>query len=247
MSQELIKTAPPPAALALSKDRVAAVQEAFAVNTDGALSEFDLPRIKIMNGNAFWLIPKMEGEDTAPSIEGVIVFARDTRAYWATKNAGSVPPDCSSQDAITGIAKPGVNLGGACKTCPMAQYGSATDAEGQAADGQACKHVKQLFMLRGDSMFPEVVSLPPTSVKGARQFFLKLASQGVPYFHALVQIPLEKAQNGAGQTYGKASMKFIRKLSAEESQRASEFHEMVKGFAGRVETTTAEANAGGPA
>lgn len=248
MSQELVRVSEAPKALTLAKEDAAAVHEAFAINVaSGAVSEFDLPRIKIMNGAAFWLIPKLEGEDPAPSIEGVIVFARDTRAYWATKNAGNVPPDCSSQDAITGVSKPGINLGGTCKKCPMAQYGSATDAEGQAGDGQACKHVKQLFMLRGESMFPEVVSLPPTSVKSARQFFLKLASQGVPYFQALVQIPLEKAQNGAGQTYGKASLKFVRRLSPEESQRAAEFHEMVKGFAGMVETTTAEANAGAPA
>jgi hypothetical protein len=85
-------------------------------------------------------------------------------------------------------------------------------------------------------MFPEVASLPPTSLKNARQFFLKLASQGVPYFHALVQIPLEKAQNG-NQIYGKASLRFVRRLNAEESQRAVEFHELSKSFAGRVRTT----------
>ena len=114
----------------------------------------------------------------------------------------------------------------------MAKYGSANDG-----DGQACKQMKQLFMLRGESMFPEVVSLPPTSVKSARQFLLKLASQGVPYYHALVQIPLEKAQNGAGQTYGKASLKFVRRLSSDEAQRAVEFHDQVEGFVNRVPVT----------
>jgi hypothetical protein len=242
MSQELAKVSEAPKALTLAREEAVAVQEAFAINiASGAVSEFDLPRIKIMSGAAFWLIPKLEGDETAPSIEGVIVFARDTRAYYASKDAGNVPPDCSSSDAITGVCKPGINLGGDCAKCPMAQYGSAVDG-----DGQACKQVKQLFMLRGESMFPEVVSLPPTSVKNARQFFLKLASQGVPYFHALVQIPLEKAQNGAGQTYGKASLKFVRRLSSDEAQRAVEFHELSKSFAGRVRTTTSELNAGRP-
>ena len=59
--------------------------------------------------------------------------------------------------------------------------------------------MKQLFMLRGDSMFPEVVSLPPTSLKAIRQFFLKLTTQGIPYYQCIVRIELEKAQNAAGQ------------------------------------------------
>jgi hypothetical protein len=233
MSTELVKATAAPKALSLAKEEAAAVQEAFAINVaSGAVSEFDLPRIKIMNGAAFWLIPKLEGEETAPSVEGVIVYARDTRAYYASKDAGNVPPDCSSSDAITGHAKPGINLGGKCAECPMARFGSAQDG-----DGQACKQMKQLFMLRGDSMFPEVVSLPPTSIKNARQFFLKLASQGVPYFKALVSLPLEKAQNAAGQTYGKANIKFLRRLSDEEAARAVEFHELAKTFAGNVRPT----------
>jgi hypothetical protein len=235
MSQELVKASDAPKALTLPQSEAVAIHEAFAINVgSGAITEFDLQRIKIMNGAAFWLIPKLEGEETAPSIEGVIVYARDIRAYYATKDAGNVPPDCSSRDAITGVSKPEINLGGECAKCPMAVYGSAADG-----DGQACKQMKQLFMLRGESIFPEVVSLPPTSVKSARQFFLKLASQGVPYYHALVQIPLEKAQNGAGQVYGKASLKFVRRLSPSEAQRAVEFHDQVESFITRVPITPA--------
>ena len=234
MSLEVVKAAAAPKALTLAKEEAVAVQEAFAINVgSAAVSEFDLPRIKVMSGAALWLIPKLEGDETAPSVNGVIVYARDTRAYYASKDAGNVPPDCASSDAITGHAKPGINLGGKCAECPMARFGSAQDG----GEGQACKQMKQLFMMRGESMFPEVVSLPPTSIKNARQFFLKLASQGVPYFHALVVIALDKAQNGAGQTYGKANIQFVRRLSAEEAARAEEFHELSKTFAGSVRPT----------
>jgi hypothetical protein len=226
-----------PKALTLTSEEAAGFHEAFATNVgNGEITEFDLQRIKIMNGAAFWLIPKLEGEKPEPLVEGVIVYARDIRAYWASKETRNVPPDCSSTDAITGVCKPGVNLGGECQKCPMALFGSAKEG-----DGQACKQMKQLFMLRGDSMFPDVISLPPTSLKNAKKFFLKLASQSVPYYQGLVQIPLETAQNGAGQTYGKASMKFIRRLTPEEIQRAIEFHEQVKGFITRVPVTAADA------
>ncbi len=83
-------------------------------------------------------------------------------------------------------------------------------------------------------MFPEVVSLPPTSVKNARQFFLKLTTQGVPYFQALVALELEKAQNPQGKTYGKAVIKFLRRLTPEEAARAADYHQMCQQFSGRV-------------
>jgi hypothetical protein len=238
LSQELVKVTAPKA-LSIPPDEAAAVQEAFAINiASGTVSEFDLPRIKVMSGAALWLIPSLEGDETAPKIEGVLVVSRDARVYYASKDAGNVPPDCSSTDAITGIVqgKPGdVKYGGACQACPMSKWDSAQDGGG----GQACKQVKQLFFLRGDSMFPEVVSLPPTSVKAARQFLVKLTTQGIPYYGALVAIELEKAQNAAGKPYGRANMKFLRRLSPDEQARAVEFHQMCQQFAGRVHTGTA--------
>ena len=238
MSQELVKVTAPKA-LSIPQEEAAAVQEAFAINiAGGAVSEFDLPRIKVMSGAALWLIPSLEGDETAPRIEGVIVFSRDARVYYASKEAGNVPPDCSSVDGITGVARPGINAGGACAQCPLAKLESA-----QEGAGQACKQVKQLFFLRGDSMFPEVVSLPPTSVKAARQFLVKLTTQGIPYYGALVAIELEKAQNAAGKPYGRAIIKFLRRLTPDEQQRAVEFHQMCGQFAGRLQTTAADAAA----
>jgi hypothetical protein len=89
-------------------------------------------------------------------------------------------------------------------------------------------------MLRGTSMLPEVVSLPPTSLNAVRQYFLKLTTQGVPYHHHMVRIELEKAQNAQGKVYGKAVMKFVRKLSADEIARAEEMRAFVQTFCGQV-------------
>ena len=234
MSQELTTIKPAPLALTLSDTQVAEHQEAFVMNVaSGNVSAFDLPRIKIMTGAALWLLPGLENDETAPKIEGVIVYARDTRVYYSKKDAGNVPPDCSSTDNIHGSGKPG----GECVKCPLAQWDSAPDG----GAGQACKQVKQLFMMRGDSMLPEVVSLPPTSVRAAGKFFLALASKGVPYTGAIVSIELEKAQNAAGKPYGKAKFTVVRRLSRDEQSRAMEFHEMAMQLAGQVRTTAAEA------
>jgi hypothetical protein len=231
MSQELTKSSPAPAALLVTEEEAAAVREAFAVNiASGSITEFDLPRIRPVNGEALWKIPTLEGHQTAQSIEGVVVFARDTRAYYPGKDITNQPPDCSSMDGITGIAKAGVNLGGECRKCPMAQWESAPDS-----GAQACKQSKQLFILRGSSMFLEVVSLPPTSLKAVRQFFLKLVTQGVQYHQCILRIDLKESTNAQHQKYGTAVLNFVRKLSAEEVARAVEFRKLAESIAERVD------------
>lgn len=228
MSQDLVKSIGAPLALTMPEEERQAVMAAFAVNcASGSITEFDLPRIKVASGTALWLIPTLEGDVTAPAIDGVVVAARDTRVYYKSKDAGNVPPDCSSTDAITGKGTPG----GECAKCPLAQYDTAPDG----GAGQACKQVKQLFMLRGSSMLPEVVSLPPTSLKAVRQFFLKLATQGIQYYQCILRIELEKAQSQQGKVYGKAVLVFVRKLSADEIARAEEVRSFVESFSTRVE------------
>ena len=226
MSQELTKIAPAPAALYMSEQEVAEFQEAFAANvSNGNVSEFDMERIKVMSGAPLWLIPKLEGEETAPRIEGVIVSSRDTRVYYRSKEAGNVAPDCSSADCKTGHGTPG----GECAKCPLAAWDSA---EGESA-AQACKQVRQLFMLRGESTLPDIVSLPPTSVKPARQFFLKLLKDRIPHYGAIVAIELEKATSAAGKPYGKAKFNFIRRLSQEEQARALQLGAMIDALLGK--------------
>jgi hypothetical protein len=223
MSQDLVKSIGAPLALTMPEEERKEVMAAFAVNcASGSITEFDLPRIKVASGTALWLIPDLEGDTTAPVIEGVVVYVRDNRTYYKEKDAGNVPPDCSSR---AGIGKPG----GDCSKCPLAQWESAQDGE-----GQACKQSKQLFMLRGTSMLPEVVSIPPTSLKAVRQFFLKLVTQRVPYHHCILRIELEKAQNAQGKPYGKAALKFVRKLSPQEIANAEHMRQFAQTFAERV-------------
>lgn len=231
MSTELIQIQTPRALSALESS-LDAINEAIATNiSGGGITDFDLPRVKISGGaSPRWIVPTLEGEETLARIDGVIVYARDTRVYYKTafgKGSGKQPPDCSSSDGITGKGKPG----GDCSRCPLAEYGSADEGA-----GQACKQVKQIFVLRGDLLLPEVVSLPPTSLKGARQFFLKLTTQGIPYYQAVIGMELEKAQNAAGIQYGKALLRFVRRLTAEEAARAQQYHQLCRTLAERVPT-----------
>ena len=215
--------------LAFSTDLVT-ISEALFINIgSGNLSEFDLPRIKIpAGGGTAWTVPTLEGEAMEPAIEGVIILARDTRAYYAqpfSETGGGQPPDCVSTDGLTGKSKPG----GTCMSCPLAVYGSAPDGR-----GQACKQLKQLFLLRGGQLLPEVLTLPPTSLKPAKQYLLKLVSQGVPYYGVVTRLTLERTKNAQGIAYSRAVLSFVRRLAPEEVERARQYHEMLKPLVGRM-------------
>ena len=218
MSAELATIAPAPLALGMSEQEIAEFQEAFAENVSGGqVSVFHLDRIKMTTGGApMWLV----GEQPVGRIEGVILGSQDLRAYWKSKEAGNVPPDCSSWDCITGHGTPG----GECANCALAEWDSA---EGESA-AQACKKNRWLFLLHGDSMIPAIVSLPPTSVDASIKYILKLAGQRIPKYAAITAIELEKAQSKAGKAYGKAKFTFVRRLSADEQARSAQIAAMCK-------------------
>jgi hypothetical protein len=215
MSQEVAVFQEAPLAFTAPQETLAAVLEAFSLSLNtGTLSIFDMPKIKVQA--AGWEIPTLDGKGkTLPTIEGVIVFQRDIRAYYKDPNAGKVPPDCSSSDCRTGIGTPG----GQCASCPFAKFKSAADGV-----GQACKLIKQLFVLRGESLFPEIVSLPPTSAAVARKVFAQLITQGISWNRALLKMSIDKLENPQKKVYGRVVFDIVRRLTPDESKVSETFY-----------------------
>jgi hypothetical protein len=164
------------------------------------LKASDLDRVTVPTGGGKqWAIPSLEGEEAANTISGVIVLWKQTRAYWKNAFTGeNNPPDCFSEDGLTGVCgeESGVNLGGACESCPMAQFGSKAGRR-----GQACKQVRLLYLIRPDSMLPIVVSVPPTSLKPLQKYFLRLASRGIRPSAVVTALNLEKVKGNGVPDY----------------------------------------------
>lgn len=183
------------------------------------LKPFDLDKIKVPAGGGIaWEVPTLKGPESATVIEGIVIHFKDVRSYWKDKfgsTGGSNPPDCSSDDSLVGIGKPG----GDCQKCPLAQFGSAIDDKGQPSAGQACRQIRLLLFLRQDSMIPLLVVIPPTSSKNVRQYFLRLVSNGYPYYGVTTQLRLEKSKSGGGVVYSQATFAMGRKLEQEEFER----------------------------
>jgi hypothetical protein len=135
-----------------------------------------------------WEIPTLEGSEAVDEISGIIVFQKQTRAFWPQSiddGGGNVPPSCSSPDAKFGFGKQwatredpdpdGEPRRVACAQCPNAQFGS------DGGRGQACKQTSQLFLLMETGFLPAVVQVPPTSLGAVKKYMLALANAGVRY------------------------------------------------------------------
>lgn len=190
----------------------------FLIENIGAqgLRPQDLDKIKVpAGGGSSWEVPTLKGPEPVKVLEGIILHFKDVRAYWKSKDTNNAPPDCSSPDSLIGIGAPG----GPCHKCPLAQFGSALDQKGQAAKGQACKQMRLLLFLRQETMLPMLVSLPPTSIQHAKKYFLRLVSNGYPFYGVTTQLRLEQAKNAGGTAYSVATLDMGRALEPEELQK----------------------------
>lgn len=219
-------------ALSLTGGKVAAILK----NNMGAASvkPFDLDRIKVPTGGSqMWELPSLRGVQGSPVIEGIILHVRAMRSFWQEKygsGQGNVPPDCTSTDLLRGVGKPG----GDCQKCPFAQYGSAIDDKGQPGKGQACKESKLLLVMRQDDVVPLLIIVPPTSLKPAMKYLLRLANAGLPYQAVTTQFRLKGARNAGGIAYSEIDFSLGRELSQDEVQRAMEIAGSLQSLFGTI-------------
>ena len=117
----------------------------------------------------------------------------------------------------------------------MAEFGS--DNRGR---GQACKQIKRLFVLRPTSMLPLVVNLPPTSLRPATRYLLRLAGSGLKYQGAVTRITLEKAKNPDGIAYSTAVFALAGKLDPGQATAMEEYTKSIGPLLKRSMTAAAD-------
>lgn len=205
--------------------------EELAEDFDGLQLNFQ--RVKIPAGGALQFeVPgdDPENPEYARTLEGVVVFNHQACAYWpeGTEYDDEVTPLCSSVDGKTGFGEPG----GACAICPMNQYGSATDKNGNTTKGKACKNMRHLYLLRNGEYMPILLALPPTSLKPFSEFMnAAFVSRRRPTWSCVVQIGLKKVENGAN-TYSVATFKKLYDFGGEQlaqiKQYADTFREQIR-------------------
>jgi hypothetical protein len=187
---------------------------------DGGVGSLDLPRIKVATGGGTtWVVDGVD--EPVTELEGILLAWRMERLFWKGAYGGSRkrPPDCISRDGFSGVGDPG----GPCRMCPNAQFDSAPQGR-----GQACKQVRQLLVLRPDEALPRLLSVPPTSLKNAAQYFVLLASKNIAHWAVVTRMRLERTENEGGIAYSKILFAPGRTLSEEERKRLRPFQQQCK-------------------
>jgi hypothetical protein len=202
------------AVLAISQEEV---QEIIKQNLRGGfgMSEFDLDRVKVpLGGSMTWQVPSLEGQKSVQDFSGIMLHYTDQRSFWETEIAesgGGMPPDCTSVDGITGKGNPG----GECQKCQYSEWGS----RGENRRGQACRTVRMIFVCRPDEIIPCVISVPPSSIRQLKAYFLRLASARIPFYAVVTKFTLQPAKM-SGFDVSQIVPVMVRRLEPQEVERA---------------------------
>ena len=208
-------------------DTLAIIQEEL----DG-LGEISFDAVKIPTGGSVMF--ELPGDDPdvpemVPELVGVIVHHRAMNAYWKDAYAGgNTPPDCASMDGHTGtVAETGECRD--CKTCPLNQFGS--DADGRS---KACKNMRRLYLLLAGEPLPLVFTIPPTGLKGFKNYLSKrVVLRGKRAHQVVTRITLKKEKNATGIAYSQPVFTKAGELTAEQV-------EALKPVMGLVESVEAQ-------
>jgi hypothetical protein len=230
-------SAAPPAILssyAIADMDIGSIAEIVRENVGASgIDRFSLDRIQIpAGGGTTWEVPTLEGNQPTRELKGVIVYYTDQRAFWREKygsGGGNSPPDCSSSDLIRGHGDPGVE----CAECPFSKFGTATKQDGTDGRGQACRQVRVMFVMLPHSILPVVVAIPPGSLSrkqdgGTYKYFMRLASQGIPYHGVQTSLTLAKTSSADGTAYSQVNFGMAGRLSPEEHRMLLPLRQMLQ-------------------
>lgn len=180
------------------------------------VSMFDLERIVIPSGAGdlthFTVTDSKGNPNMVKELDVVIAYFRDIKTLWLKAfgdGDANSPPDCSSDDGITGI---GIRKEGdtepsqqSCATCPHNQFGS-----GHKGNGKLCRQSRVLFCLRMDkpeSFLPSVVMITPGSLKSASEYFIMLSGLAKVYCSVVTRLSLMETTNNDSISYAQLVMR----------------------------------------
>ena len=186
-------------------------------NLGGQLRPNDLERVKVpAAGGVAWQVPSLDGYETSGEIDGIVLYAHNSRAYWKTRTpTKGTPPDCTSENMTVGVGSPG----GLCEKCSYNQWASDLRSDGKLGRGKACRERVTLYVLRRGALIPIIVTLPVTSIREWRNYAVRLTRAGLSSWSVVTRITLDQKSNRDGQEYSEARFQRVGELTLEQRDK----------------------------
>jgi len=196
----------------------------------GTVQLLQLPRIKILKEGFF----QVEGPDgatmeTANFLTGILTAYRPARIYWGRAFTGAKePPSCTSMDGLRGVGDPG----GSCTApCPYAKFGTAKDAAGNPAAGQACRELRQVLFLLPGQIFPHHLDVGPVSLQDFNKYTTNLPLFGrTPWWGAITKLTLEAGSTKSNIKVARLKLTTVKRLSKEQIALVSPYHQRMQDY-----------------
>lgn len=202
---------------------------------NGINMQRDVERIKgPTSGGHTFKLTTLDGDKHVETIEGVIVAHRVARMFWDRPFGvgGKQPPSCSSTDGIMGIGNPG----GPCARCAFAAPGSKLGPDGKPSKASACREVKQLLIMRGESILPDLINISPGSLSQVIPYLRRLLGANKQFFHVITEISLAPEKNSDGIEY--SQFRFRRLPGEMTPEQKQTMTELFKIFNSALHTIT---------
>ena len=195
----------------------------FLEELSGLDNEFERIKIPAGGGTMFEFPSSNPDEaDMVKDFSAVILYHHPMYVFYSSKfNGSNNPPDCLSIDGITGVGIPG----GKCMNCPKNKFGSGENGS------KACKNKHQIYLLRGNEIFPMVLSLPTSSNREFSRYIKRLLSRGKKSDSVVTKFSLKKAVNKTGISYSQVQFSVARELEKTEIELIKNYSEQVKSYA----------------
>lgn len=177
-----------------------------------------LYRAKIPSGGAksFEIVTGNDDTDTTvQKLVGVVIHSQKCNARFDEDTRG-LPPVCASSDGVIGLEG---DVEHVCADCPFNRFKTA-----KKGGGKACKNMIRLYMMVEGSPIPIVLSLPPTSIEGWRNYRLGvLGPRQLKPYEVVTELSLTAETNRAGDRYSVVRPKLIGRLSDADKANAAFF------------------------
>jgi len=207
------------------------------------IGEFDLPRAINPSGTgAKWDIPGLGDEsETVGSVEGIIVFHDEDRAYWQRsydETGGGEPPDCRGMKDENNVWHGTGEPGGVCVKCPHSEF--TKDKDGKTVPPR-CPIFRKVFLLRPGELMPTLFTARGGNVQQITTYLMNLTFQGrMLAHHCITKITLESTKYKSGRDWKKWKIGFVAELPDDAKAQMDQFHGMLKPMLEKVEVTQAD-------
>lgn len=200
-------------AIVASPDASTAVTEAYE---SLGIESFNLNRIGVPAGGAtVFSFETLEGDETVKELDVIVAGIKGNEKVWWRDEytGGGAPPDCSSHDGITGYgnnskdpeAEPAQHQ---CSTCAWNQWESSRNG----GPGKDCADIAMVVFFRKDSFLPDMMVIPPSSLKKLREYSMKLMQAGKNIRNVVTKLTLETAQSHSGIKYSQLKLAYVADL-----------------------------------